>query len=530
MQKLFLFDLHKRVKWTKYGDIGDPWMETRDAYDTATVYLEDTGNNLVSQGWNPFHGCEVPEAGILTITKEDQDIIDCYKLKLNDKFYEFEDRLDLCVTGDDASNIPNVPVDVISMRFVWLTVLSHEPHLYHANISGLPILIAAKKPGVFDENFVVKEIQRITYKLGQSGFIKYYYKARKVWCCMEYKVWNNADWVFVHSNFGGTAGVGATYKIPEIVKVDTNGKLTNLNCLKISEYYDCLTGVFIEPYKIENFSDLLDIIRKHNNDPNNVNDQWTHVYTMNRTDIAYLMVAPIDAIIKKEKETALKNGVLMDYLENQERPRRMELAKLLEHGILYFVLVCEWFCRFDIAHYLWTFVVTLLTVWVMVMWCVWNFTLKEIETILSFLGVPNVVQQYVKQLGKNLRRRIKFAMKINTTGNINKQLLNGFPFAILAAMITVSKPKYSVNPNQQRIMIFVMSVLWFFCKKMRRVFYILFKTKYEMNDILNDGAFTKPRLIQEMINEAKLATYVVYHCCNIFVRYICAFIICDLFA
>ena len=520
------------MQWNNFGDINDPWMKSRDCEQTLIVYLEDVCNNLMSIGWNEWHKANIDDNFVFTITDpvKDGDIMKIYDLEIGDKYFEFENRIECCVTGDDASNVPNMPIAVTNMRFLWLNILVHEPHLYHSKISGLPVLVAAKDIDAgWNEATVIEEIENISYNLGTDGFVKFYCVGEDgedgVWGCASYKVWNNADWVFLHKNLCGTVSPSGAFRIPEIIKVTIDSKITNVDCDNNEELHECLTGVFIEPYKWKNINELIDLMNEHNSDIKNVNNQLQYIFTMNNSVIAHSMVKPIDKIINEEKGKAQLKGKLDDYIANREHKRRLEVSTLLHHGILYWIMIAEWWCRFDIAHYLWRFIIVVISIWVSIMWIVWEFEMSEIEIILSFLGVPNITNQFLCQLGTNKTRKTKFTMKINSTGPINKQLINGLPFAILAAMIIANSAKYSANGQQQQIMLFVMSVFWIFNKKMRKVFYILFASEFDdENDVDFDhpnyySNYVRPSMITEMIEETKLATYIVFHCCNCFVCY-----------
>ena len=178
---------------------------------------------------------------------------------------------------------------------------------------------------------------------------------------------------------------------------------------------------------------------------------------------------------------------------------------------------------FDICHCMWSISLSLVVLLIMLMWCVWQWKYEDIEEVLGYLGAPTVVDQACIYMStKNQGRNPKHWPEIHTTGLTNKLMFNGLPFALVMAADIAWRNEIQKNDNNLTVT-YTLSIFWKVTKLLKHSFGILFMHRFDKPEPEQkqneEPKYVRPALIQTLINEIQLATFIASSLCSVMVSF-----------
>ena len=196
--------------------------------------------------------------------------------------------------------------------------------------------------------------------------------------------------------------------------------------------------------------------------------------------------------------------------------RKLSISKKQQHGILHGRGSRELNFTggvFDVCHCLWAIVLSLITLFVMLMWVVWEWTYEEVVYVVECFDCPTITDQVSHYMEKTNPSRSSHAdwPKLHTNGKTNRIALNAFPYALaIAGHVAAVYEEHKKDGNC--VITKTLAVFWRVVNLMRRGFGTLFKYKFDKE---SDGS--TPQIIKQMIDDFRLATFIAYNLCGIMV-------------
>ena len=242
-----------------------------------------------------------------------------------------------------------------------------------------------------------------------------------------------------------------------------------------------------------------------------------HGFTVARAETLRHLGGITDAAIAAAKEYDNLNGHGHLWADSEyEHQQRLKLSlKHSKSGILTGEGWTDETDLFDPCHGFWAFVKVLLQIFVMLIWCVWMWTEEDVIAVVAVFANTSLTADVQSFIQNNARRNPRQWFKCNTTGLMNKRLINSWPHVIhLAAHMAVLYEDDNEHSNRHTATL-ILVLYWRIISLMRFVWYVMFKTKFDKN-ANND----RPALIQQMIDKCRLAVKLAHRmgrflvCCS----------------
>ena len=474
----------------------------RDLKKALVLYMCGHMNAKSVTGYSDFHyscidtnniGTARPIVAMDAIRQE-------WDLEPGDRYYVWPKKLPCCITGDGFT-ASHVPQDSKYMAASFLKANAFKPHMQHCRQGGILVLLSAL--GDHDQR-VVENMQELVRNMGDTGKIKIQIKQpgnreiHDVWCCIEYKRYNNGDWAWQHKMTHCTISPNGTFGIYQLVEF-IGGEPYGVGKGEFIELFDRIHAEMKMPWELGTLQELKE-------------QEWTG-FTLLTPEIAEYMVDKLDEAIEAK-------GYNLDEMEFKESDKiRKQVAKdEVYHGLIYPTDYSTHGPVFDVCHAFWAWIGTMYTLLIMLMYVAWEWEIADIEWVLSFCSLDTVkwqFQYYYKNINPN--RSVSNWFKLLMTGDGHKIILNDFPHVISAAA-WVAKEYEEDMGEEDSIQTLLLVIFWVVCKGMRYVFWVLFTVKFEPDtDDENDPT---PKVIKEMIRICKKVTYIAMNISNIMVCYI----------
>lgn len=151
---------------------------------------------------------------------------------------------------------------------------------------------------------------------------------------------------------------------------------------------------------------------------------------------------------------------------------------------------------------MWAINIAFLNILVMLMWCVWEWTDAEIRSVISCIGVSMFTVQVSAYMESNNTKDCGVWPKIHMTGLTNKLSLHGYIYA-LGEAANIAWKYEALRGGNNSMESSIIAILFRMHTLMRRGFGILFTYTFDKPE---DGS--RPPLIQEMIDNIRLATFI----------------------
>ena len=493
----WLCEVEEISPWTEYGEEDNPHSVTRHGYEALILYLDSFINNEMCQGYSKYHWSSVKQTDVQVCT--DPEIASKFNIDVGDSYYVFDEQLTLSLTGDGAANVKNTPSDVKNVALSFLKVFAFENDLLQCRHAGILVLLSCL--GDKDRR-IVDWMQQISADLGVYGFVSVWCDELECWFCFEYKKFNNGDWAWQHKMSHCCVSSNGDWGL--INRAVWDPEIENWRGLHKTEFYECLISENIQPYEETKLQQA--IVNA------TVNENLVHSMTTN--DIARDWAYQLEDDISQQKERAVQRGTIERWTEKYEHTQRLTTSKKQQHGILYigdpdcFDFECG---LFDPCHCMWAIILTFVHVLIMLMWVVWKWDKQEIKHVIGQIGSGTITDQTSEYLDENGSRNVKKWPKLHATGLTLKIMLNGFVYCLVdAANIawTYENRRQDGNFTATLLIAVIFKVYWL----MREAFGILFTFQF---DIPDDA--TRPPLIDTLIHNVQLATFIAYQLCYVLV-------------
>ena len=503
----WLYKIEKISGWNHYGSYDNPHTLIRNGYDALVLYLGSFINNEMCRGYSKYHWSTVNPKDIKVCN--DASFAQKYNIDLNDKYYEFDELLTLCLTGDGAGNVKNSPCNVKNVALAFLKVFAFENDLLQCRHAGILVLLSSL--GDSDRR-VVNYMQQISADLGVYGHVAVWCTKLEAWFCWEYKKFNTGDWAWQHKMSHCCVGSTADYAL--VNKIVYDSQTESWRGLHKSEYYHCLVGTHVQPYEEIKMAQ----------ETSKANREEGKFYSMLTNNIAHGFASNVESKVDKLKEQARRRGTIDKWTEKYEHQQRIKISKKQKHGILYMgnENVMDFECGiFDPNHCMWAIIFTFLHVLMMLMWVVWKWKRDEVQHVIARLGCGTITDQACEYMDGNKSRNVKKWPKFHATGLTLKYILDGFVFALVdAANFAWAHEESKQDGNFAATLI--IAVIFRVFTLMRKAFGILFTSQFDLPD---DGS-TPPK-IEELKHLVKLATFIAFCLCPILVCFLCfIFVLC----
>lgn len=467
----------------------------RDLTKALAIYMGCHMNALSVTGYSDFHYSLI-DTDLIQYAQPlpaFDPIRDEWGLEVGDKYYEWPKQLPCCITGDGFSG-SHVSYDQKYMAMTFLKANAFKPDMQHCRQAGIMVLFSTL--GDHDQR-VVDKMQELVTAMGKRGKIIVNIERPEneelngVKCLCRFIRNNNGDWAWQHKMSHCAIGPSGTFGIYQLVEFIAG---VPYNVAK-SEFNNLFPMNVVMPYDLPSLNELQ-------------NSHWNG-FTLLTPEIAEAMTQRVEQNIEDK-------GIDVDTLTaEEEKSIRCKVARDEEWtGLMWPADYSTHGPNFDVCHAFWAWIGTMYTLLIMLMYVVWQWSVADIEWVLSYCALNTVVSQfcyYIKHVNPN--RSFKPWFKLNTTGDGNKILMSSFPHVLSAAAWVCDE--YEANRHDGlRIQTLILVVFWVVGKGMRYVFYVLFCFDFTSDTREADGT---PSKIAKMIRICNKVTYIAVHICNIMV-------------
>ena len=371
--------------------------------------------------------------------------------------------------------------------------LNHYAH--HSRHSGIPILISQLGDNHPDLPIYLRES---CINLSNDGYFYIYHETKNIYCVYSYKRYDNADWSWYHKNCNNAVGPTGKYGLVGVTRYKKTGGIFKGLLNRPDKYYDCLQkGITTNE------------------------DGWDHETCLENEFDGYRLTTATVANIWGEQVDQKWNEYQADhpntnFTAKQERLKRVHFAKQLEIGILGANNIGNWCGIFDVCHAWWSWMNYMLCFIVMLMWCVWLWSDDDVICVISCLGVEYITNQVDKYLKSNAARDASKWIEINTNGVILRTVIHGWHNSLCEA-VHIAESKRLETRSKSEHNTTLLCVLIRISTLMHESFSILLTDRFEY-----PSGGGRPNIINKLIENVRLATYLAYH--------LCSKIVCDIYA
>ena len=306
--------------------------------------------------------------------------------------------------------------------------------------------------------------------------------------CYRLRRFNAGDWKWCFQMHNLSVGCSAHYSLTEICLWE-NGDCYGLH---YSDCMKCLMSDYIDPWTVPTFEECR-------------NGQFEG-YCLSTADVYAYWGNLTEQAVDRQKQIDIAKGAGHKWNNSDyEHTQRVKLAQNCRergHGIIKTSTTATAPALLDAAHALWSFVLTIVALLVMLMYCVWRWNESDVLAVVKCFQINTVTDQVTNYMQQNKNRRVTDPLKLRTDGVTNIRMFARWPFALQYAAF-VADAYESRNPNTSRAATLMLVVMWIVGSEMRYVFAMFWKGKFDVNS-QND----RPIEITNMINKARRAMYI----------------------
>ena len=145
-----------------------------------------------------------------------------------------------------------------------------------------------------------------------------------------------------------------------------------------------------------------------------------------------------------------------------ERKQRVHIAQnqtKYGHGIIEAMSVLMMAALVDVAHSFWSFVITMVALFLILMFCVWKWTQLQCQSVIDRLECASVSEQCEIYMTNNPTQKVSKSFQLHTNGVMNIKLCSRMPFAIQKAAHIAAEYE-SNNPNTTYGITLMLVALW----------------------------------------------------------------------
>ena len=465
-----------------------------------TAYLYYSLNNDMGQGYAHFHHTNLSANDAYTCDSGDS-FAKSLGIPCGCKYIKYARVLPVSFTGD-AGPVKNAKRGIHSMCAAFFKILGFVDGVTHSLYSGICVLISSLSESSFELQNIVQEIGS---SVPQSSATAVYCHKLNAYVCFQLERWNAGDWKWCHQMHNMSVGCSAHFSLTEICLWE-NGECFGLH---YDDCYKCLMSTYFDPWTVPSFDEC----RNGNFNGYCLSTAQTYACWGNLTQNA------VDA--QKSLDIANGHGDRWN-TPQKEHKHRVSLAQQCHgtfpgethargHGILKASTTPIAPALLDAAHALWSFVLTIVALFVMLMYCIWGWTESDVLSVIQRFQTNTLTDQVVEYMSKNKNRNVNVPLKLRTDGTTNIRMFARWPFAIQYAAFVADEYE-SRNPNSTHAATLMLVVLWIVGSEMRYVFAMFWKGKFDVT-----ANNSRPIEIETMIRKAFRAMYISCHLGSILV-------------
>ena len=495
----FYNDLYSMCPLYVYGDS----TIYKHGLPAIAGYLYYAINNRMGHGYFDFHYSNYFQYK-RHVCKEYDNAILSLGVPQGSNYIIHPKTLHVSFTGDGGP-IKNAEKGISHMCLSFLKILGYSHGVVHSLYSGICVLVSSLSESS-------DELQNIMQLIGSSmpthSQLAIHCPKLNSYVCFKIHKWNAGDWKWCFQMHNLSVGCSAAFSLVEMCCWE-NGDVFGLN---YDDCYKCLMSDYIDPWTVPCFNEC-----KNSN---------FNGYCLSDCDVFDYWgdLTEIDVNIAKNTDATNGRAHLWDdpIYEHKERVKIAQKCRQRGHGIIKKNNVSTNPALLDAAHALWSFVLTIVALLVMLMYVVWGWNKSDILSVVKKFNTPTITKQVSDYMEiENTNRSVTKICKLRTDGTTNIRMFARWPFVIQYAAF-VADAYESRNPNTTHAATLILVVLWVVGSEMRYVFYIFWKSKFDINKN-ND----RPNEITTMIRKAYRAMYISCHLGSILVCIcFCCFFLC----
>ena len=490
----------------QYEGENEPHTVYKQPKEALQGYMYYHMNNQMNQGHTFFHHTLINHSDIFVYDGTQDNVhVD---VDNGERLYLCPRTLVLTMTGDGCA-VGGTPINVHHMSFGFLKVCAFKEGLLHCRQSGINIFTSTLP----EDNNRVKDLwSECSNNIGARGYIKVECPRLSCQIQIPYRTFNCADWKWIYQVSKQCVSPTAIFGIFNIVYWK-DGEVVGVP----SKYwYEAgMSDQLVPQYNVPSFQECL-----------NGNFEG---YTVAKPETLRHLGQITDEAVAAAREYDNTHGRahLWDNPDYEHKQRLQYSLTESRSGILTGEGWLDIVDLFDPCHGFWAFVKFLTQMFIMLMWCVWLWSIPDITEIVAKFGNTSLSDDVAVFIKNNASRNPRIWFKCNTTGLMNKRLINAWPHVIhLAAHVAVLYEDDDVHSDRHTASL-ILVLYWRIISLMRFVWYVMFKTKFEKN-ANND----RPPLIQEMIDKCRVAIKLAHKLGSFLVcaKYLYAHLDCHLHA
>lgn len=442
-------------------------------------------NNQMNRGYSWFHKSVINTDDIFVYNGSQANVhID---VPVGQRVYIYPRTLVVTMTGDGCA-VSGTPIHIHHMSFGYLKICAFTDGLFQCRQSGISLFTST----LTENNPRLRQLwAELSQQLGGEGYLKVDCLSLNCVTQIKFQRFDCADWKWLYQISRQCVSPTAIFGIFNLVYWN-NGVVVGVPSRYW--YHAGMSPLMTASYNVPSFQECL-----------NGNFRG---YTVAKPETLRLLGAITDRAIAaaQEYDNQHGRGHLWNDPDFEHKQRLKYSVSESRSGILTAEGWTDHLDLFDPCHGFWAFVKVLLQIFVMLIWCVWMWKDTDVVAAIAVFGNSSLTQDVIAFLQTNARRSPRIWFKCNTTGLMNKRLINAWPHVIhFAAHVAVLYEDDDDHSNRHTATL-ILVLYWRIISLMRFVWFVMFKTKFVKN-ANND----RPQLIQQMIDKCKVAVKLAYN-------------------
>ena len=310
--------IDQRAAWTKHGPENKPHSMVRSGYDALLCYIDAFINNKMCQGYSVYHSTSVDGEDIDVCEADDDYLIDL-GIKVGERYFHFDKKLVVCLTGDGASGVKNTPHNVYTLALAFLKVFMFDYELIQSRHAGICVLLSSL--GDKDDR-VVNYVQGIFDSLRNVNLVKVKSVQHDAWFVFDLDKFMTGDWDWQCRMHMMSINSNGIYSL--IHKCVWNRHDCDWEGVAKNNFFQALIGIHIQPYQTVKISQA--------------QTRGDEFYSLTTNDIAKNWATKLESsIAAKKRQTMQRYGNLDKWTEKYEKEQRKKTSKAQKHGIQKYV-------------------------------------------------------------------------------------------------------------------------------------------------------------------------------------------------
>ena len=292
-------DMHDKLLFRSCKPAAEKWLYEHINADGVTGY-SDFHYSIVNTH-DDVNIEQLPEHQH-QMSDEELQLLHKYNLNNGDKYVKWPWELVKCLTGDGFA-ATHVPVDDKHMAIAYLKMCAFKPELAHIRQTAIIVLLSSLSD---KDQLVVNKMQQLSEEMGYSGCYKIKIEKFDCWALIDWRRFDNGDWVWQAQMTHCTVAPGGKYGIYQLVRF-INGIATNVSSHEFDDIFPRDLKYFYMPYELEDYDAL-------------VTNKFTG-YTLITPQIAHALASKVEFIYQR------RHGNDASITAKQEHALRLKIAR-----------------------------------------------------------------------------------------------------------------------------------------------------------------------------------------------------------